>query len=60
MNLINFKEMPFSRADLEDIELYKKASELKNAIVISRSIHEIQILNPDTYLTIDLFYPEGM
>lgn len=52
--------MSFSRADLEDIKLYKKSSEFKNAIVISRSTHEIQILNPDTYLTVDLFYPEGM
>ncbi len=59
MDLINFRERSVRRADMPDLKLFEKASDLKEATVINRAGNEIQVLHPDNYSTVDLRVPEG-
>ena len=47
------------RADMPDLKLFEKASDLKEATVINRMGDEIQVLHPENYSTVDLRVPEG-
>ncbi len=59
IDLGDFRERAVRRADMTEIKLYEKASDLKEATVVSRSGSEIQVLHPDNYSTVDLRVPEG-
>lgn len=59
LDLENFRERSVRRADMTEIRLYEKASDLKRATVVSTSGSEIQVLDPSSYATVDLRVPEG-
>ena len=58
LDLMDFRERAVRRADLPDVKLYEKESDLREATVINRSGSEIQALHPDNYSTIDLRIPD--
>lgn len=57
-SLTDFRERSVRRSDMTEIKLYEKASDLKDATVVSRSGSEVQVLDPSTYLTVDLRIPD--
>ena len=59
MDLSTFRDMPIKRSELSDIRIMFKGSELSDAVVVSRSGDEIQVLHPRTYSTVDLRIPKG-
>ncbi|GEM_PF-30238 len=60
MDLLDFRERTVRRSDMADVKLFEKASDLKEATVVSRSGSEVQVLDPRTYATVDLRMPQGM
>ncbi len=59
MDLIDFRERAVRRADMPDLKLYERSSDLREATVINRMGSEIQVLHPENYSTVDLRIPEG-
>lgn len=57
-DLRDFRDRSVRRADMPDIRLYERSSDLADATVVSRSGSEIQVLNPSNYSTVDLRVPE--
>lgn len=57
-DLRDFRDRSVRRADMPDIRLYERSSDLADATVVSRSGSEIQVLNPSNYSTVDLKVPE--
>ena len=57
-DLHDFRDRSVRRADMPDIKLYERSSDLADATVVSRSGSEIQVLNPSNYSTVDLKVPE--
>lgn len=58
MSLNDFRETTVKRGDLRSIKLLEERKDLKEAIVISRSGNEIQVMSPSDYSTVDLKVPE--
>lgn len=58
VSLKDFREMPVKRRDMSEIKVYSKQSGISEAVVVSRSKKEIQVMDPDTYVTLDLRVPE--
>ena len=58
LDLLNFRERAVRKADMPDLKLFERSSDLKEATVISRSGNEVQVLHPDNYSTIDLKVPD--
>ena len=59
LDLMDFRERSVRKSDMPDIRLYAKEEDLKEAVVVSRTGGEIQVLHPDNYSTVDLRVPEG-
>ena len=58
VSMKDFKEMPVKRQDMPEVKVYAKRSEAVEAVVVSRSKGEIQVMDPSTYATLDLRVPE--
>lgn len=58
-DLRDFRDRAVRRADMVDVRLYERSSDLKEATVVSTSGSEIQVLSPSNYSTVDLRVPEG-
>lgn len=56
--LKDYREMPVKRRDVPGIRLLAKRSETEEAVVVSRSAREIQVMDPSSYETVDLRVPE--
>ena len=59
LDLTNFRERAVKRNEMEELRVFAKASDLKDATVVDRSESEIQVLHPDDYSLVDLRVPEG-
>ncbi len=57
-SLTNFQDTPVRRANMPELKVYLKASELETADVISKSYGEVQIMDPANYSTKDLLVPK--
>lgn len=57
--LADFRDRNLKHTEMEGLEVVLGADELIDAVVVSRSETEIQILHPTTYETIDLVVPAG-
>ncbi|MDO5853032.1 MAG: NMD3-related protein [Thermoplasmata archaeon] len=57
VDLVDFRDRSVRRADMTQIRLYEKASDLAEATVVSRSGTEVQVLDPSNYSTVDLRVP---
>lgn len=58
-DLRDFRDRAVRRADMVDVKLYERSSDLREATVVSTSGSEIQVLSPSNYSTVDLRVPEG-
>ncbi len=58
MDLNTFREMPVKRSELSDMRILYKRNELPEAVVVSKSEGEIQVLHPRNYSTVDLRIPK--
>lgn len=56
--LRDYREMPVKRRDMPEIKVLAKRNEAEEAVVVSRSSGEIQVMDPSTYETLDLRVPE--
>lgn len=59
LSLIDFREMTVKRGDIRSIKLFEERKNMKEAMVISHSGNEIQVMDPSNYSTVDLKVPEG-
>lgn len=59
LDLATFHEMSIRRSELSALKIITKKKELRQAIVISASKNEIQIMHPVNFSTVDLRIPEG-
>ncbi len=57
-SLTNFQDTPVRRANMPELKVYMKASELEVADVISKSYGEIQIMDPSNYSMKDVLVPK--
>ena len=57
-SLTNFQETPVRRANMPELKVYLKSSELEVADVISKSYGEVQIMDPTNYSMKDLLVPK--
>ena len=57
IDLRNFRETAIRKSDLASVRVETKKNDLKEAMVISTSENEIQILHPTNFSTIDLRIP---
>lgn len=57
-SLTNFQETPVRRANMPELKVYLKASELEVADVISKAYGEIQVMDPSNYSMKDLLVPK--
>lgn len=57
-DLNTFREFSVKKSELLDTKVLVKRSELKSAVVVSKSVGEIQVLHPTTYQTLDLKIPK--
>ncbi len=59
MDLMNFRVSSVRRTEMEDLKVYERAADLRDAAVISRTDSEIQVMHPSNYSMVDLRIPEG-
>ncbi len=57
-SLTNFQETPVRRANMPELKVYLKASDLEVADVISKAYGEIQVMDPSNYSMKDLLVPK--
>ncbi len=57
-SLTNFQETPVRRANMPELKVYLKSSELEVADVISKSYGEIQVMDPSNYSMKDILVPK--
>lgn len=57
VSMRDYREMPVKRRDMPEIKLTAKRSEAEDAVVVSRSDREIQVMDPVSYATVDLMIP---
>lgn len=57
VSMKDFRELPVKRQDMPEVKVYAKRSEAMEAVVVSTSDKEIQVMDPSTYETIDLRIP---
>lgn len=60
LDLKSWKEHTFRHKEIEDFNVLKKEDFVKEAIIVSKRGKEVQILDPDTYKTIDTIIPEDI
>lgn len=58
-NLTDFKESNVKKNDLAEIKVLIKSKDIQNAIVVSKSGGEIQVLHPQSLQTVDISVPKG-
>jgi nonsense-mediated mRNA decay protein 3 len=58
MSLTDFRETSVRKSEIQDMRILVKNSDKKEALVISRSGREIQVMHPTNYSTVDLRIPE--
>ncbi len=59
VNLMDFKEEPIRKSDLQNLRVEFPRDEIREATVVSRSEGELQVLHPRTYATVDVAAPPG-
>lgn len=59
LDLATFREMSIRQSELSALKIITKKNELRQAIVISASKTEIQVMHPSNFSTVDLRIPEG-
>ena len=59
LDLMDFRERAVRKTDMPSLKVYEKASDLREAEVISRSGSEILVMNPDMLGVSELRTPEG-
>jgi nonsense-mediated mRNA decay protein 3 len=57
VSMKDFRELPVKRQDMPEVKVFAKRSEAREAVVVSTSDKEIQVMDPSTYETIDLRIP---
>ena len=58
-SLIDFRETSVRKSEIQDLRILAKHGDRKEALVLSRSGGEIQVMHPGNYSTVDLRVPEG-
>ncbi len=59
MSLIDFRETSVRKSEIQSMRVLVKYGDKKEALVLSRSGNEIQVMHPGNYSTVDLRIPEG-
>lgn len=59
VSLTDFRESSVRRSDLKDMRIVSKCDDLREAVVLSRSDGEVQVMHPSTYASTDLRVPKG-
>ncbi|MFA6710358.1 MAG: NMD3-related protein [Candidatus Methanomethylophilaceae archaeon] len=59
LDLATFRETSVRKSDLSSLKVLAKKDQLLQAIVVSTSENEIQVMHPSNFSTIDLRIPEG-
>ncbi len=57
-DLMTFRETTIKKVELQDVKVVMKKGEIRQAIVVSRSGGEMQVMHPSTYATVDIKVPE--
>lgn len=60
IDLHNFIEMSIKKLELFNAKILFKAKDIKQAIVVSSSLGELQVVHPVTYVTEDIRVPQGI
>ena len=58
VSMKDFRELPVKRKEMPEVKVFAKRSEAMEAVVVSRSAKEIQIMDPSNYETVDIRVPE--
>ena len=58
MSLTDFRETSVRKSEIQDMRILIKNSDKREALVISRSGREIQVMHPTNYSTVDLRIPD--
>ena len=59
MSLIDFRETSARKNEIQELRILVKNQDRKEALVLSRSGNEIQVMHPGNYSTVDLRIPDG-
>lgn len=59
MDLVTFREFSVKKSELLDVKILMKKKDITQAVVVSKSDVEVQVLHPKTYLTLDLKIPKN-
>lgn len=59
MSLTDFRETSVRKSEIQAMKVLVKHGDKKEALVLSRSGNEIQVMHPGNYSTVDLRVPEG-
>ncbi|MBO6083742.1 MAG: hypothetical protein J6O90_01490 [Candidatus Methanomethylophilaceae archaeon] len=58
LSLTDFRETSVRKSEIQDLRILVKHSDRKEALVLSRSGNEIQVMHPTNYSTVDLRIPK--
>lgn len=59
VSLLDFKEEPVRKSDLQNLRVEFRNGSFQDAAVVTRSEGELQVLHPGTYATVDVAIPAG-
>lgn len=58
VSLVDFREATVRRGEVQDMRILVKERDLKEALILSRSANEVQVMHPTNYSAVDLRIPQ--